>query len=70
MNGQIKYMVVGALMVVAVIIGSFLLAAATNNSNGDDTFGQVFMGSLGVALVIFGVGGGIAVIATYLAKRD
>ncbi len=70
MNGQIKYMVVGALTVVNVIIGSYLLAAATNDGNGDDTFGQVFMGSLGVALVISGVGGAIAVIATYLAKRD
>ena len=70
MNGQVKYIVFGALTVVAVIIGSFLLAIAIDNGNGDDTFCSVFVGSLGFALLVSGIGGAIAVVATYLAKRD
>ncbi len=70
MNGQNKYIVFGALTVVAVIMGSLLFALAIDSGNGDDTFGSVFVGSLGFALLVSGIGGGIAVIATYLAKRD
>jgi len=68
-NGQNKYIVFGALTVVAVIIGSLLIALATDNG-GDNTFGPVFMGTLGFALLVSGIGGAIAVVATYLAKRD
>ncbi len=70
MNGQNKYIVFGALTVVAVIMGSLLFALAIDSGNGDDTFGSVFVGSLGFALLVSGIGGAIAVVATYLAKRD
>ncbi|MCH7577485.1 MAG: hypothetical protein IH822_06795 [Chloroflexi bacterium] len=70
MNGQNKYIVFGALTVVAMIIGSLLFALAIDSGNGDDTFGSVFVGSLGFALLVSGIGGAIAVVATYLAKRD
>jgi len=69
-NGQNKYIVFGALTVVAVIMGSLLFALAIDSGNGDDTFGSVFVGSLGFALLVSGIGGAIAVVATYLAKRD
>ncbi len=69
MNGQIKYIVFGAFAVANVIIGSLLFALATDNYGGD-TFGEVFMGTVGVALLFYGVGVAIAVIATYLAKSD
>ncbi len=70
MKGQNKYIVFGALTVADVIIGSLLFALAIDNGNGDDTFGWVFVGSLGFALLVSGIGGAIAVVATYLAKRD
>ncbi len=70
MNGQTKYIVFGALMVLFVIIGSLLFASAIENDDGGDTFGRVFVGALGASLLVSGIGGAIAVIATYLAKRD
>ncbi len=69
-NGQTKYIVFGALMVLFVIIGSLLFASAIENDDDGDTFGEVFMGTVGVALLFYGVGVAIAVIATYLAKSD
>ncbi len=67
MNGQIKYIVFGALSVVDVIIGGLLFALATDGHG--ETFGEVFLGTLGFALLASGIGGAIAVIATYLAKH-
>ena len=68
MNGQNKYIVFGALTVVSAIIGSLLFALAADDYG--ETFGEVFLGTLGFALLVSGIGGAIAVVATYLAKRD
>ncbi len=67
MDGQIKYIAFGALAVVDMIIGSLLFAVWVDDDG--DTFGAIFVGSLGLALLLSGVGAAIAVVATYLAKR-
>ncbi len=66
---MIKYIEFGAFGVVNVIIGSLLIALATDNYGGD-TFGEVFLLTVGIALLLFGVGVAIAAIATYRAKSD
>ena len=55
MNGQTKYIVFGALMVLFVIIGSLLFASAIENDDGGDTFGRVFVGALGASLLVSGI---------------
>ena len=69
MNGQISYVLVGGLAVVAVVIGSLLLAAGIDDDGGG-VFGRVFLSSLGAALALFGIGAGVASAATFLARRQ
>ncbi len=64
-QGVGKYVAVGFVAVLAVVIGSLLLGSAISGEEGD-TFGRVFLSTLGAALTIFGVGAGVASTATYL----
>ena len=68
-KSEVKYAVFAALGVVFIVTGSVLFAAASDEGGGN-TFGRVFGGSLGVALILLGIGLGIAAAATFLARRE
>ncbi len=52
----------------AVVAGALAIAGVVDNSDGD-TFLNAFLGSLGAALILFGVATAVASITTYLTSR-
>ncbi len=54
--------------IVAIVGGALAIAGAIENSDGS-TFLNVFLGTLGAALILFGVATAVASITTYLTSR-
>lgn len=52
----------------AIVGGALAIAGAIENSDGS-TFLNVFLGSLGAALILFGVATAVASITTYLTNQ-
>ncbi len=67
MNGQVRYVAIGALGVASVIIGSLLFAVAVEDGDG---IWPIFVAMVGMGLLLSGVGEIIVAVATYLRKSD
>jgi hypothetical protein len=55
---------------VMLLVGSLLFAAVVSDEGNNNSFGNAFLGFLGIAIVISGIGILIASATTYLTRRD
>ena len=62
---HMTFVVVG---IAAFVVGALAIAGAVDSDDGD-TFLNAFLGSLGAALILFGVATAVAAITTYLTRR-